>query len=197
MYFSTVPSQKSTLSSLATITEQLLWLGGPAPACLTPLLPASLRNRLDCPKFTPGSQKQAEGRHKSVCDSVCLHPVKTAQITEFLSMLVAAAVEVVEGGWISKFTCGRMPRSQFIFKITRHTETCMTLARSDLPGELIMTYCNMHFLVLLRHINAGLLFKVKINLFLCKVLSDKCNSSLTVRRSHKKCSILYLKLHRS
>lgn len=35
VYFSTVPSQKSTLSSLATITEQLLWLGGAAPACLT------------------------------------------------------------------------------------------------------------------------------------------------------------------
>ncbi|TNN80729.1 hypothetical protein EYF80_008963 [Liparis tanakae] len=36
VYFSAVPSQKSTLSWLATITEQLLWLGGPAPACLTP-----------------------------------------------------------------------------------------------------------------------------------------------------------------
>lgn len=29
VYFPTVPSQKSTPSALATITEQLLWLGGP------------------------------------------------------------------------------------------------------------------------------------------------------------------------
>lgn len=51
VYFSAVPSQKSTLSLLATITEQLLWLGGPAPACLTLLLSASLRKPPLLPKI--------------------------------------------------------------------------------------------------------------------------------------------------
>lgn len=114
VYFSTVPSQKSTLSSLATITEQLLWLGGPArlasPCCFLP----AYENRLYCPKFTPGSQKQAEGRHENKRDSKCSHAVKTTQITEVLSALVAALV--VEGCWLSKFTHGRMSWSHFIFQ---------------------------------------------------------------------------------
>lgn len=36
VYFSAVPSQKSTLSALATITEQLLWLGGPGAPLASP-----------------------------------------------------------------------------------------------------------------------------------------------------------------
>lgn len=45
----------------------------------------------------------------------------------------------------------------------RHTETYMAL----LCSELIMTYCDIDFLVLLHHINICLLLRVKIILFWC------------------------------
>ena len=106
VYFSTVPSQKSTLSSLATITEQLLWLGGPAPACLTLLLFCQPKKTAFAAQNShPVRKNRRKGRHKGKCDSMCLHPVKIAQIMEFLSTLVAAVV--VEGaGFLNLHVAG-------------------------------------------------------------------------------------------
>lgn len=84
VYFSPVPSQKSTLPALATITEQLLWLGGPG---LGPPRPASLRTPPPpAPGFTPPSvQKQAEGAHESkAAPRVCIR-WKLRRIAEFLN----------------------------------------------------------------------------------------------------------------
>lgn len=86
VYFSTVPSQKSTLSALATITEQLLWLGGPGLGSPHP----AWERRPACPEFTPQCAKTG-GR----CTQKCLHPRvcirwKLCKIMEFFSTLVAA-----------------------------------------------------------------------------------------------------------
>lgn len=78
VYFSSVPSQKSTLSALATITEQLLWLGGPGLGPPRPAASCQPPENAAPPAHNshPGLQKQAEGAHKSKSCSACLHPLK-------------------------------------------------------------------------------------------------------------------------
>lgn len=66
VYFSTVPSQKSTLSALATITEQLLWLAGPGLGSPHPAASCQHENAAPPAQNShPGVQKQAEAAHKS------------------------------------------------------------------------------------------------------------------------------------
>lgn len=74
VYFSTVPSQKSTLSLLATITEQLLWLGGLAPGCLTLLLSASRKKTASAPQNShPVRNNRRKGHTKAnVTQCVCI-----------------------------------------------------------------------------------------------------------------------------
>lgn len=125
VYFSTVPSQKSTLSSLATITEQLLWLGGPAPACLTLLLSASLRKPPWLPKIHTQCAKTG-GRHtqKQMWLNVFASGENCTNYGVFLSTLVAAVV--VEGaGFLNLHVAGCM--EPIYHQNNRHAETYMTL----------------------------------------------------------------------
>lgn len=75
VYFSAVPSQNQCCPHWRQSQSSCCGQVAQPPACLTLLLSASLRKKKKkkkCPqslKFTPGSQKQAEGRHKSKCDS--------------------------------------------------------------------------------------------------------------------------------
>lgn len=108
VYFPTVPSQKSTPSVLATITEQLLWLGGPGlgSARLTLLPPASLRTPPRLPGVHTPACKNRRKAHEKQSRSTCLHPAKTVQN---YGVFIAAGGSGGRGGGISKFTCGRMP----------------------------------------------------------------------------------------
>jgi len=144
VYFSAVPSQKSMLSWLATITEQLLWLGGPAPACLTPAAFCQRKKKqqqeehhLHCPKFTLWQQKNRRkaDTKANVTQCVCIR----IQWHELWNFLFNAGGSGVGGGSLfSTRTCGRMSWSRYL-QSDRHSETYMTLPYRDLPAELIMT----------------------------------------------------------
>lgn len=106
VYFSTVPSQKSTVSLLATITEQLLWLGGSASACLTLLHSASRRTPPRLPKIHTQCRKNRRKAHTkaNVTQCVCVR-WKLLKLWRFIN----AGGSCSGGrGWISKFKCGRM-----------------------------------------------------------------------------------------
>lgn len=110
VYFSTVPSQKSTLSALATITEQLLWLGGPGGLCSAHPAAASCQPENLRPKFTPQCAKTG-GRHaQRPTAPTCSHPVK-----------IGPNYGVFNRRWWRRWTKG----VDFFFLLNLHAAGCM------------------------------------------------------------------------
>lgn len=106
MYFSTVPSQKSTLPALATITEQLLWLGGPGLGSPHPAASCQPENAAPpAHNSHPGVQKQARDAQKENPLDMFASGENWAKLRSFL---IHAGGSGGGEGWSSKFTCGRM-----------------------------------------------------------------------------------------